>query len=282
MPSPFPGMDPYLEHPRWFDGLRHYLIVLVQEYLQPRLPETYYAQIGRRVWLERTRRRVDPDPRAMRQRGSPRPHREGGRRAGAEPAVHTHPEANRPIRITVEYGEPEERTEIFLEIRELRSGQHRLVSTIEVVSRANKNPRHPGFNHYRARQREILAGQSHLIEIDLLRKGTHTTAVPRARAHAEAGPYDYHVSVHRFDRPADFFVYPIRLEERLPVIAVPLLPGDPDVLLDLQAPFNRAYDAGPYRKAIHYGEDPIKPRLRPEQALWVESILKPAGPEGSP
>jgi hypothetical protein len=53
-------------------------------------------------------------------------------------------------------------------------------------------------------------------------------------------------------------------------------------LLDLQAPFHRAYDAGPYRKAIHYGEDPIKPRLRPEPARWVESILRPAGPEGSP
>ena len=200
----------------------------------------------------------------------------------AEPEVQTEPEAGRAVLITVEYGEPEEHTEIFLEIREVRKGEHRLVATIEVLSPANKTPSHPGFRKYRAKQREILAGQSHLVEIDLLRKGTHVTAVPRACAREEAGPYDYHVSIHRFDRPKDFFVYPIRLEERLPVLAIPLLPPDPDVLLDLQAAFDRAYDGGPYRKGIYYGEDPIKPALRPEQARWVESILKPSDePEGS-
>jgi hypothetical protein len=61
----------------------------------------------------------------------------------------------------------------------------------------------------------------------------------------------------------------------LPVLAIPLLPGDPEVLLDLQSAFDRAYDDGPYRKAVRYGEDPIRPALRPEQAEWVQSILKP-------
>jgi hypothetical protein len=275
-------MDPHLEHPNCFHGLRHDLIVLAQEYLQPRLPEAYYAQLGRRKWLARTRRRVTPDIPTMRERDAARPGRREGGIALAEPAVHADLEAARPVLITVEYGEPEEHTEIFLEIRELRSGEHRLLATIEVLSPANKTPSHPGFGKYRAQQREILAGQSHLVEIDLLRKGTHVTAVPRTRAREEAGPYDYHVSIRRFDRPAEFLVYPIRLEQRLPVIAVPLLPGDQDVLLDLQAALDRAYDAGPYRKAIHYGEDPIKPPLRPEQARWAESILKPARPEGSP
>ena len=106
-------------------------------------------------------------------------------------------------------------------------------------------------------------------------RGTHVTAVPRDIARDKAGPFDYHVSIHRFDRPDAYFVYPIRLENRLPVLAIPLLPGDPEVLLDLQAAFNRAYDAGPYRKRIRYGEDPIRPALRPEQSRWAKSILKP-------
>jgi Protein of unknown function (DUF4058) len=240
MPSPFPGMDPHLEHPNWFHGFHNSLIFCVQEYLQPRLPEAYYAQTGQRMWLERARRHVERDVHLMRGHQASRPSAGRGGIAVAEPEVQTEPEAGRAVLITVAYGEPEERTEIFLEIRELRSGEHRLVATIEVVSPANKTPSHPGFRKYRAKQREVLAGQSHLIEIDLLRKGTHVTAVPRSRAREEAGPYDYHVSVHRFDRPTDFFVYPIRLEERLPVIAVPLLPEDKDVSLDLQAPFNRA------------------------------------------
>src|SRR5208283_4547175 len=75
---------------------------------------------------------------------------------------------------------------------------------------------------------EIVQSQSHLVEIDLLRGGIHTTAVSREVAVAKAGPFDYHVSIHRFDRPKDFFVYPISLQNRLPVIPIPLLPGDPD------------------------------------------------------
>lgn len=274
MPSPFPGMDPYLEHPRWFHGFHNKLITYLEEQLQPRLPDKYYAQGGERVWLELTRRHVEPDVNVMREHQATHRGRSQGGVAVAEPNVRTELEAAQAVLITVEYYPPYEHIETFLEIRERQSGQDRLVATIEVLSRSNKTPSHQGFDQYRKKQRAVLSGQAHLIEIDLLRKGTHVTAVPRARARAEAGPLDYHVSIHRFDRPKDFFVYPIRLEERLPVITIPLLPGDPEVLLDLQAAFIRAYDAGPYRKMIRYGEDPIRPRLRPEQAKWAQTLLK--------
>jgi hypothetical protein len=74
-----------------------------------------------------------------------------------------------------------------------------------------------------------------------------------------------------------YFVYPIRLEQRLPVIAVPLLPGDPDVRLSLQDVFDRAYDEGPYSRAIFYGEDPILPPLKTEQLEWVKARLRTPG-----
>ncbi len=45
MPSPFPGMDPYLENPVWFPNLHHDLIFCIKQMLQVRLPESYYAQI---------------------------------------------------------------------------------------------------------------------------------------------------------------------------------------------------------------------------------------------
>lgn len=275
MPSPFPGMDPYLEHPQWFHGFHNSLIIHLQEQLQPRLPAAYYAQNGQRIWLERSRRSVEPDVNVMREREPAGRSPARGGIAVAEPIVEDQTEAGRPVLITVKKGPPREHTEWFLEIRELSSGQDRLVATIEVVSPANKTPSHQAFDKYRKKQRTILAGQAHLVEIDLLRRGTHVTAVPRRLARARAGPFDYHVSIHRFDRPSDFFVYPIRLEARLPLIAIPLLPGDPDVPLDLQAAFDRTYDGGPYRKAIRYGEEPIKPALRPEQADWARSIVKP-------
>ena len=164
-----------------------------------------------------------------------------------------------------------------VKIRAIGSGQDRLVATIEVVSRSNKTPSHHGFDQYRRKQRKVLAGQAHLIEIDLLRKGTHVTAVLREIAREKAGPYNYHVSVHRFDRPKDYLVYPIRLSQPLPRIMIPLLPEDPEVHLDLQAVFNQTYDRGAYNKVIRYGEDPIKPRLKPEQAEWVKTTLKATG-----
>ena len=43
------------------------------------------------------------------------------------------------------------------------------------------------------------------------------------------GSYDYHISVHCFDELGTFLVYPIHLEDSLPAVAIPLLPGDPPV-----------------------------------------------------
>ncbi len=83
--------------------------------------------------------------------------------------------------------------------------------------------------------------------------------------------FDYHVCVHRFDNLEDFFVYPIQLAEALPQIAIPLLPGDHDVRLDLQAVMDRTYDAGPYCREIRYGEDRLVPPLTPEQTVWAKS-----------
>jgi Protein of unknown function (DUF4058) len=90
---------------------------------------------------------------------------------------------------------------------------------------------------------------------------------------ARAGSFDYHVSVHRFDRFEDFLVYPIQLDDRLPEIAIPLLPGDPDVTIDLQAVFDRSYDTGPYRRRVRYAESTPVPPLRPERAEWAARLL---------
>ena len=52
MPSPFPGMDPYLEDPNIFPNLHDKLIMYMEEFIQPQLPEAYYAKASQRVWLE--------------------------------------------------------------------------------------------------------------------------------------------------------------------------------------------------------------------------------------
>jgi hypothetical protein len=162
----------------------------------------------------------------------------------------------------------------FLEIRRGHGKEVRLITVIEILSPSNKKVSHASREQYIEKQRKVLGSEAHLVEIDLLRGGTHTVAVPRNLIEAKAGPFDYLVSIHRFDRPDDFFVYPISMTQRLPEIAIPLLPGDPDVTLDLQAVFDRAYEGGSYGRAIEYGKDRIVPRLDPKQAAWAADLLE--------
>jgi hypothetical protein len=176
--------------------------------------------------------------------------------------------------VTADRIEDDPFVEPFVEVRRRHGTEDRLVAVIEVLSPANKTPGNPGRVSYREKQTEVLAGPTHLIEIDLLRGGAPSTAVSHDQAVAMAGPFDYHVCVRRSDRPDVFLVDPIRLEQRLPVVAIPLLPGDPDVGIPLQEVLDRAYDAGPYSRVIFYGEDPIIPPLDPEKLEWIKARLE--------
>src|SRR5437588_10219320 len=60
MDMPFPGMDPYLEHPVLWEGLHARLIVALANQLQPRLDPRYVTSIEERVFIEGPQRRI-PD-----------------------------------------------------------------------------------------------------------------------------------------------------------------------------------------------------------------------------
>ena len=53
----------------------------------------------------------------------------------------------------------------------------------------------------------------------------------------------------------------------------PLAGGDPDVVLNLQAVFNRCYDEGAYVRRIDYRRDPVPP-LQAEDAAWADGVLR--------
>lgn len=50
MSTPFPGMDPYLEHPDLWPDVHHRLIVTLADYLVPRLRPRYYVSIEQRTY----------------------------------------------------------------------------------------------------------------------------------------------------------------------------------------------------------------------------------------
>src|SRR6516164_1643463 len=51
MPSPFPGMDPYLETPDLWPDVHHELISQIRHQLNPRLRPKYVARVELRVYI---------------------------------------------------------------------------------------------------------------------------------------------------------------------------------------------------------------------------------------
>src|SRR5262249_50063296 len=119
-----------------------------------------------------------------------------------------------------------------------------------------------------AKQREVLARDCHLVEIDLLRRGRHVLSIPEWRARS-LQPYDYLVGVSRWPRRNRFELYPRRLRQRLPRVKVPLAEPDPDVPLDVQAALEQVYVEGRYMRRVRYHE-PCDPALSAEDQQWAD------------
>jgi hypothetical protein len=260
-------MDPFLERPDIFPDFHDGFVACLRASIQSQLPPPYIAALGRRTWIEVSERFVGPDVQVARHR-TPTTH------AGAHStvAVAARPGAQ-PLVVRVPH---DERHEPFVEIYLGRGSERRLVTSIELLSLSNKSPGEHGRDLYLRKQAEVLQSKVHLVEIDLLRGGEHTTAVPRGRLARVAGAFEYHICVHHFDNLEDFFVYPVRLNEPLPKIAIPLLHGDAPVPVDLQAVFNRTYDEGPYRREINYRSDTPEPPPDPTWQSWLREITGPS------
>jgi hypothetical protein len=142
-----------------------------------------------------------------------------------------------------------------------------------VISLTNKTSGEHGRDLYLRKQREVLENKVRLVEIDLLRDGQHTTAVPLNWLAKVTDPPDYHVCIHHFDNLEDYFVYPTQLTDSLPAVGIPLLPGDVQIPLDLQLVFQRTHDAGPYSREIDYQNDTPISTLSDEQTAWASKDL---------
>jgi hypothetical protein len=270
MASPFPGMDPFLEAPTVFPGFHRVFLVCLETALQGLLPEPYFADTGERVWIEVSQRYVEPDTGVYRKKKGKRPRSARENQGGAGGIAVATP----PVVVKVAH---DPHKEAFVNVFRKDQAGHVLVCSIEMLSPSNKTAGEKAQGLYLQKQQELLESNVHLIEIDFLRAGKHTTAVPRELLAAEAGRFDYHICCHRFHQPEEYLVYPIRIEDHLPVIEVPLLPADGAVRVDLQRVFNQAYEGGPYRRLLDYKKDRVTPPLRNDQEKWLIARLSKKG-----
>ena len=259
MDYPFPGMDPYLEHPVLWEGVHARLIVAIANQLQPQIDPRYVASIEERVYIEGPQRRI-PDVWIQRVR------EQGETTPSIDPESGS--ESDTALIVEVENLEIHEaRIEILDAYNEMK-----LVAVVEVVSPANKAAG-PGRASYKAKQEQILARDCHLIEIDIIRRGRHVVCIPQWRVkESRIKTFDYLCCVSRWPLRNRFELYPRRLRQRLPRLKVPLAEGDPDTTLDLQAAVEQVYVDGRYYRRVRYGEK-CKPRLTPQDQTWADQQL---------
>lgn len=151
---------------------------------------------------------------------------------------------------------------VSIEIQEA-STRH-IVTSIEVLSVGSKYGE--GRAKYLAKRKWVLTSKTHLVELDLLRAGER---VPMQ------GPWpaaQYFALVSRFETRPLVNVWPITLNRAMPAVPVPLLPGDQDVILDLQEAFTNVYDTIGYDLAVDYSKMPEVP-LPMELARWAADML---------
>ncbi len=260
MPSPFPGMDPYLEGEMWQE-FHDRLANQISTQLMPLLAPKYVALLAKRYVIDRplmgvfglpTERAFYPDvhvvaPPATRATSMP-----GGTSvAVAEPVV----ELPSPV--------AEQVPVLDVEIRDV--AERRLVTLIEILSPVNK--RGEGAREYAERRMELMQTRTHLLEIDLLRQGRRILLL------GEPPPTPYYVYLSRVQRRPFTQIWPIPLRESLPTVPVPLLPPDPDVALDLQAAVRACFELVGYERLLDYSIPLSAPKLDDEDAAWVAQTL---------
>jgi hypothetical protein len=261
MPSPFPGMDPYLED-HWGD-VHTSLIIYIRDTLQDSLPSSLRARVEERVVLETPEgfshdERI-PDVRVVEIRPEPTRPRQASGTAVAEPIVLV--------------AEKEPLAENYIEIIDIGSG-NKVVTIVEILSPTNKT-RGPGRTAYLRKQHEVCHSDTSLVEIDLLRGGEHTLAIPLQNIPAEQKT-PLMVCVRRAWVKGMAEVYPMPLSQPLPKIKVPLREKDADVVLELQSLIELAYRRGGYDGTIDYNKDPDLP-LNESEAAWADPLLRKAG-----
>jgi hypothetical protein len=256
MPSPFPGMDPFIEGQLWED-FHHGLIELIREILAPAIRPRYVARVEERIVVENEfgdhTNAIRPDM-AVIERNRYQPDLSGA-------GVATLP-AIAPLMLHLPM--PERQRQAFLTLRTRPDMQ--IVTVIEVLSPANKRAASAGRGEYLSKRDSILHTDVHLVELDLLRGGERLPTVE------PLPPADYYAFVCRGnDRPL-VQVYPWSLRHALPTLPVPLAGEDPDVMLELGGAFSLLYDRAGYDYSIDYAR-PVSPALAPADAEWVQQVL---------
>ncbi|GAB4293698.1 MAG: DUF4058 family protein [Oscillatoriaceae cyanobacterium] len=239
MPSPFPGMNPYLEHPDFWPEVHHRLIAIMMEALVPQVRPKYRVAIEKRIYF------ID----------------DGSSFLVGIPDVTVNPQQIMPKRVRLPV--PEEVRESYLEVRDMATGE--VVTAIELLSPANKRPG-KGRDIYQQKRQAILGSHTNLVEIDFLRSGE---PMPMFGEDIEG---DYRILIsRRYQQPLGD-LYLCNLRDILPTVPIPLQQKDADAVLNFQELLNLVYERAGYDDIIDYTKEPVPP-LSEADTIWMRELL---------
>jgi hypothetical protein len=255
MPSPFPGMDPYFEG-NWWTSFHAEFASNIAHQLVPQLRPKYIA-VPERRYIRGAEEEVLISAAAMIPDVAIRRTKSHAELPAATATI-TEPvrlRTSRAIKV------PQYR----VEIRDLKN--RRLVTAIELLSPTNKGS---GRKSYLRKRRHLLWSSTNLMKIDLHHQGRR---IPLLDPYP---PATYYVLLNRARKRSVTEVWPIKIDEPLPTVSIPLLKGDADVPLNLQRAFTHVYDAGGFDLAHDYREAPDV-ELPVMEAAWLAEHLKQRG-----
>ncbi len=262
MPSPFPGMDPYLEHPDLWPGLHLFLITNLAQLLSPQLRPKYFVSVEVRMYEEKDPKSLLvglPDVSVLSKKSQTNKSNSTESQVTATATTTKPKTVTLPIPITIRQG--------YLEIQEVATKE--VVTTIEILSPSNKRGG-KGRKMYLKKRDKILDTLTNFIEIDLLRRGQRMPILD----HKNESHYQILVSRGKQRPRADLYAF--NIQNQIPEFPLPLRPEDTEPIIDLQALLNNIYDVGSYDLKIDYSQKPV-PELSENDATWADNWLRQQG-----
>ena len=251
MPSPLPGMDPYLEHPRSWPNFHHRLITAIAISLGPRLRPKYRVVVEEAIYQTEGQNSVLV--------GIPNVTVQKARRNLTQPDQELANGVTVAQPILVDLPMPDVVRQGYLEIQDVATSE--VVTVMEVLSPTNKRPGE-GRRTYEAKRQTILASTTNLVEIDLLRQWSPIVQLPeQIRTH-------YRILVSASVNRPRASLYAFNLQEPIPAFPLPLRESELEPIVNLQGLVGDIYDQSGYDLVIDYNEEPVPP-LEKEDAEWL-------------
>jgi len=237
MTNPFPGMNPWLEHPPFWGDVHSSLISALARHTSPLVSPRYYVTVGTQVYT------ATPSSQApITSTNAPAP-----------------PEVDSIIQVPV----PGVIEQAFLEIRKTKTDQ--VVTVIEILSPTIKRP---GVSRqkYERKRLKLFGTHTHLVEIDLLRAWEPMPFM----GHAPSSHYRILVRRREQDGQTDLYLFNVR--DTIPGFPLPLQADDVEPLIDLNALLDDVYVQASYDARIDY-QQALKPPLTRDEAKWAREIV---------